>query len=93
MRVLTSKDGDFLSHCDKIDESEAEIANNSIHHNLINNHDVEANKGKIKGILPLKHVFGFCNICKKSTKQLRFHLTLETTDLQDIIYTTLCDNI
>ena len=25
MRALTSKDGDFLSHFDKIDESEAEI--------------------------------------------------------------------
>ena len=60
---------------------------------LINNHDIEANKGKIKGILPLEHVFGFCNTCEKNTKQLGFHLTLITTDLQEIIYTTLCDNI
>ena len=34
LRVLTFKDGDLLSHFDKIDESEAEIENNSIHHNL-----------------------------------------------------------
>ena len=59
MRALTSKIGDLLSHFDKIDESEAEIENTSLHHHLFNNHDLPANKGKIKGQLPLEHIFGF----------------------------------
>ena len=47
MRALTSKDGDILSHFDKIDESQAQIHNTSLEHLLINN-DVAANKGKIE---------------------------------------------
>ena len=52
MRALTSKDGDLLSNFDKIDESGAEIKHTSLNHHLNNNHDVAANKGKIKGQLP-----------------------------------------
>ena len=48
MPVLTSKGADLISHLDKIDESEAEINNTSLKHVLINNHDIAANKGKIK---------------------------------------------
>ena len=67
MRALTSKDGDLLFHFDKIDESEVEIENTSLHHHLINNHDdVDANKRKRKGILPLVHIFGFCKTSKKN---------------------------
>ena len=46
LRALTSKDGDLLAHFDKIDESESEIENTSLHHDLINNHDVDANNEK-----------------------------------------------
>ena len=53
MRALTNKDGDLLSHFDKIDESEPEINNTSLRHYLINNHNIAANKGKIKGYLLL----------------------------------------
>ena len=60
MRALTSKDGYLLSHFDKNDESEGEIENTSLHHQPIKNHDLPANKGKIKDILPLEHIFGFC---------------------------------
>ena len=49
MRALTSKDGDLISNFDKIDESEAEIKNTSPNHHVNSNHDVAANKGKIKG--------------------------------------------
>ena len=52
MRALTSEDGDLLSYFDKIDESEAEIENTALHHHLIINHDLPANKGKLKGVLP-----------------------------------------
>ena len=47
MRTLTSKDGNLLSHFDKIDESAAALEKTSLHHHLFNNHDIAANKGKI----------------------------------------------
>ena len=59
MRALTSKDGDLLSHFDKIDESQAHNQFTSLKHLLINNHDKAANKSKIKRQLPLEHNFGF----------------------------------
>ena len=93
MRALTFKDGDLISHFDEIDESEAEIENTSLHHHLINNHEIPANKVKIKGVLPLEHIFGFCKTFQKNTKQLGLNLTLKTVDLQDIIYTTVGDDI
>ena len=60
---------------------------------LINNHAVEVNKSKIKGQLALEHIFGFCTTFKKITKNLAFHLTLKMKDLQDIIITTIADDI
>ena len=59
MRALTSKNGDFLSHFDKNDESHAQIQNTSLKHPFINNHDVAANKGKRKGHLPLERFLDF----------------------------------
>ena len=59
---------------------------------LINNHDL-ANRGKIKGQLPLEHIFGFCKSFKKITKNLGFHIKFRTADLQDIIFTSVEDNI
>ena len=55
MKVITSKDGDILSHFDKIDESPAQIQNASLKHLLVNNHDVAASQGKMKEQLPLEH--------------------------------------
>ena len=65
MRALTKKDGHFLFRFDKIDESEAEIENTSLHHHLINNHYLAANKGKTKGQLPLEHSLDFARHLKK----------------------------
>ena len=59
---------------------------------LINNH-ILANKGKIKGQLPLENIFGFCKSFQKITKNLGFHINLQTADLQDIIFTSIADNI
>ena len=59
---------------------------------LINNH-TDANKGKIKGYLYLEDIFGFCNTFKKVTKNLGFHISFKTNDLQDIIYTSMTDDI
>ena len=59
---------------------------------LLNNH-TDANRGKIKGYLYLEDIFGFCKTFKKVTKNLSFHLMFKTNDLQDIIYTSMTDDI
>ena len=53
----------------------------------------EVNRGKIKGHLPLEHIFGFCETFKKVTKILGFHITFKTASLQGNIYTTIADGI
>ena len=93
MRVLTSKDGDLMSFFDNINETQAGINNSSLKQILIDNHTVAANKIKIVGQLPLEHIFGFCKTFKKITKGLGFQLTLKTPDLQNILYTTIADDI
>ena len=54
---------------------------------------MEVNKGKIKGQLALDHILGFCKTFKKITKNLAFHLIFKMNDLQDIIFTTIADDI
>ena len=96
MRVISSSDGDLLSQFDNINEQvgadDAATADNirstSLNKMLITNHK-NANRGKIKGQLPLEHIFGFCKTFKKVTKNLGFRITLKTANLQDIIYTTI----
>ena len=98
MRSLTSKDGNLLSQFDNINEkigadenaTNTIIQNTSLHKMLINNHD-DPNRGKIKGQLQLEDIFGFCKTFKKITKNLGFHLTLKTNNLQNIIYTTIAE--
>ena len=99
MRVVCSRDGDLLSQFDNINEklgvdenaTTAIIQNTSLHKMLIANHENDPNRGKIKGQLPLEHIFGFCKTFKKVTKNLGFRITLKTANLQDIIYTTIAD--
>ena len=93
MRVLTSNDADLLSQFDNINEGngDADINSTSLKKMLIDNHDIvgqEVNKGKIKGQLALENIFGFCKTFKKVTKNLGFHITLKTADVQDIIFTS-----
>ena len=59
---------------------------------LIDNH-LDANKGKMKGYLYLEDVFGFCKTFKKLSKNLGSVITFKTTNLQDIIYTSMGDDI
>ena len=59
---------------------------------LINNR-TDANKGKIKGYLYLEDIFGYCRTFKKVTKNLGFDLTFKTNDLQNIIYSSMADDI
>ena len=91
MRLLTSKDGDLSSFFDKIGAS-ALNDKNILKRILINNHTA-ANKGKYKGQLALDHHFGFCKTFKKVTKNLGFHLTIKTANLQDNILTTIATDI
>ena len=95
MRVLFSKDADLLSQFDNINEGNgnADFNSTSLKNMLIDNHNVEVNKGKIKGHLALENIFGFCKSFKKFTKNLGFHKIFRTADLQDIIYTSIADNI
>ena len=96
MRLVSTRDGDLLSQFDNINEeigaNEAATSDNirrtSLNKMLITNHE-DANRGKIKGQLPLEHIFGFCKTFKKVTKSLGFRITFKTANLQDIIYTTI----
>ena len=92
MRLLTSKDSDLSSYFDKNGESVIDN-DNPLKKILINNHAQEANKGKLKGHLALENIFGFCRTFKKITKNLGFHLKFKMNDLQDIIFTTIADDI
>ena len=93
MRLLTQKDGDLSSYFDKIDEVEAGIANSTLKRLLVDSHDDDNNKGKIRANLPLEHIFGFCKTFKKITKGLGFELQLKTSnEKQNILYTTLGGN-
>ena len=92
MRLVAEKDGDLSTYFHIIDESEDKINNSSLKKILINNH-TEANRGLIRGHLPLEYIFGFTRSFKKITKGLGFELDLRTSNRkQDILYTTLGDN-
>ena len=95
MRSLTSKDGDLLYHFDKTKEGNTAAFFNSTPFKqvLIDNHTVEVNKGKFRGHFPLEHIFWFYKTFKKITKNLGFHLTLKTNDLQNFIFTTIATDI
>ena len=50
-------------------------------------------KVKNKGYLYLEDIFGFCKTFRKVTKSLGFHLMFKTNDLQNIIYSSMADDI
>ena len=85
----------FLTHFDKFSDGDtnAAINNTSLKQMLNDNHTMPVNRGKVKGQLPLEHIFGFCKTFKKITKNLGFHITLKTNDLQNKIFTTLANVI
>ena len=68
MRLVSSRDGDLLSQFDNVNENIGadddatadNIRSTSLHKMLITNHENNPNRGKIKGQLPLEHIFGFC---------------------------------
>ena len=63
---------------------------------LLDNHNFagqEANIGKVRGQLPLEHIFGFCKTFEKVTKNLGVHITFKTANLQNINYTSKADGV
>ena len=103
MKVISNKDDDLLSQFGNINENDipilerladlpTQIRSTPQQKMLIDNH-TDANKGKRKGYLYLEDIFGFCKTFKKVTKNLGFHLTFKTANLQDIIYTSMEDEI
>ena len=103
MRAISNKNGDLLSQFDDINENDIPILErladlppqirDSPHHKMLINNQTDVNKGKIKGYLYLEDIFGFCKTFKKVTKNLGFHLTFKTNDLQNIIYSSMADDI
>ena len=92
MRLLTSKDGELFS-CFAEKGENAVSFNNVLGKRIINNHAIEVNRSKLNGHLLLEQIFGFCKTFKKISKNLGFHLTFKTADLQDIIFTTIATDV
>ena len=103
MRAISNKDGDLVSQFDNINENDIPVLNrladlpvqirDTLHQKMLINNHTEANRGKIKGYLYLEDIFDFCKTFKKVTKNLGFHLQFKTNDLQEIIYTSMTDDI
>ena len=103
MRVISNEDGDLLSQFDNINENDIPVLNrfadlpvqirDTPYQKMLIKNNNDVNKGKIKGYLYLEDIFGFCKTFKKVTQNLGFHLTFKTNDIQDIIYTSMTDDI
>ena len=103
MRTISNKDGDLVSQFDNINENDIPVLNrladlpvqirDTPHQKMLINNHTDANKGKIKGYLYLEDIFGFFKTFKKVTKNLGFHISFKTNDLQDNIYTSMTDDI
>ena len=59
MWLTTQRDVDLFSYFDVIDENEIAINHSSLKQIFIRNHS-EANRGLIRGHLPLEFMFVFC---------------------------------
>ena len=103
MKVISNKDDDLLSQFGNTNEKDISLLErladlppqirSTPHQKMLIDNHLDANIGKIKGYLYLEDTFGFCKTFKKVTKNLGFHLTFKTADLQDIIYTSMADDI
>ena len=103
MRVISNIVGDLLSQFDNTNENDIpvlerlanlppQILPTPLQKMLINNH-TDAKSGKIKGYLYLEDIFRFCKTFRKVTKKLGFQLVFKTNDFQNIIYTSMTDDI
>ena len=86
MWLITSKRGKV--YFDKTDEAHNGNECLSLRKRFVNNPGEVDNRVRIKGHLPLEHVFGVCRTLYIITKNLGFHLYFKTADFWDLIYTT-----
>ena len=103
MGAISNKDGNLISQFDNILENDIPILErladlppqirSTPHQKLLIDNHIDPNKGKIKRSLYLEDIFGFCETFKKVTENLGFHLTFKTNDLQNIIYSSMVDDI
>ena len=103
MRAISNIDGDLLSQFDNNNEKVIPILErladlppqirSTPHQKMLKDNHTDSSRGKIKGYLYLEEFFGFCKVFKKETKNLGFHLTFKTNDLQNIIYSSMADDI
>ena len=103
MKVISIKDDDLLSQFGNINENDIPLLErladlphqirSTPHQKMLIDNNTDPNKGKIKGYLYLEDNFGFCKTFKKVTKNLGFHMMFKTANLQDIIYTSMADDI
>ena len=99
MRAISNRDGNLLSQYDNIKENDIQILEklqdlpkqigDTPHQKKLINKYTDANKG----FLYLEDIFGFCKTFKKLTKNLGFHKTFKTNDMQNIIYSFMADEI
>ena len=102
MKVVSNKIDDLVSQFGNINENDIHLLERladlppqirtTPHQKMLNNH-TDPNKRKMKGYLYLENIFGFCKTFKKVTKNLGFHIMFKTANLQDIIYTSMADDI
>ena len=103
MRVISNKNGDLLSQFGNFIENDIPVLErladlppqirSTPHQKMLKNDHADENKGKIKGYLYLEDILGFCRSFKKVTKNLGFYLMFKTDNLQDIIYTSMSDDV
>ena len=103
MRAISNKDGDLISQFDINNENDIPILEQlaalppqilpTPHQKMLINNHTDADKGKVKGYLHSEDIFAFCKTFKKVTKKTGFHLTFKTNDLQNIIYSSMADDI
>ena len=103
MKVISDKDVDLLSQFDNINENDIALVEgladlppqirSTPHQKTLIDIHIDANKGKIKGYLKLEDIFGFWKTLRKVTKNLGFYIMFKTNDLQEIVYTSMVDDI
>ena len=103
MKVISNKDDDLFSQFGNINENDIPLLERLVdlpskirstpHQKMLLDNHLDANKSKTKGYLYLEDIFGFCKTFKKVTKNLGFHIMFKTANLQDIIYTSMADDI
>ena len=101
--MISNKDDDLLSQFGNFNEKGIPLLEKLVilppqirstpHQKMLIDNHTDAKKGRITGYLYLEDFFGFWKTFIKVTKFFGFHLMFKTNDLQDIIFTSMADDI